>query len=118
LFYVQPCYYVSLHDKFYCLEVQVRVKGNEPSYHYKTQTTITKALKQVCEEFNWEFHNCRYGFLCHKHTGNFQRKHLKLLATDQPFPNKIPKYSSCNKLQGTCLSKAHTIWFEVNYICS
>ena len=112
-FYIKPCYYVSLRDKVSYLEVQVRVKDREPSYHFKVQTAISKALKRVCDEFYWEFSDVRYGFLCCEHPKGFQGEHLTLLSPDSPFPDVIPKYSYCKNDQSTHLSKAHSIWFEV-----
>ena len=112
-FYVKPCFYVSLHDRVSYLELQVRVKGNEPSCHYKVQTAVTKALKKICDEFSWEFSDCRFGFLCRQHTADSQGDHLTLLSATQPIPDKIPKYPYCKSLQTTCLTMAHNIWFEV-----
>ena len=112
-FYVKPCFYMSLHDRVSYLELQVRVKGNEPSCHYKVQTAVTKALKKICDEFSWEFSDCRFGFLCRQHTADSQGDHLTLLSATQPIPDKIPKYPYCKSLQTTCLTMAHNIWFEV-----
>ena len=112
-FHLRPYYYVSLHDRVSYLELQVRVKGNNPSCHFKPQTSVSKALKKVCKEFNWKFTDCRYGFLCYQHKKDSQGKHLTLLSTDQPFPTEFPEYSSCKNLQSTCLTKAHSMWFEV-----
>ena len=109
-FYVKPYWYVSLHDKVFYLELQVRVTGNEPSYHYKAQTIVTKSLKKVCDEFNWEFSDCRYGFLCHEHPKD---DHLTLLPTNPPYKDKIPKYATCCNQKATHLSNAHMIWFKV-----
>ena len=109
-FYVKPCYYVSLHDRIFYLELQVRVIGNEPSYHYKAQTIVIKSLKKVCDDFNWQFSDCRFGFLCRKHT---EDNHLTLLLTNPPYEDKIPEYAICCRQKPTCLNIAHTIWFEV-----
>ena len=108
-FYVKPCWYVFLRDRIFYLELQVRVIGEEPSYHYKLQTTVTEALKKLCCEFNWSFDDCRYGFLCCKHK---EVEHLTVLPSNPPYINEIPKYACC-KSQPTLLSEAHTIWFEV-----
>ena len=110
-FYVKPCWYVLLHDKISYLELQVRVIGNEHSYHNKVLITVTEALKKVCDEFNWPFSNCQYGFLCHKHEGSDE--HLTLLPTNSPYTDEIPKYAHCKKQKPTLLSKAHTVWLEV-----
>ena len=110
-FYVKPCWYVSLRDKISYLELQVRVIGNECSYHNKVLITVTEALKKVCDEFNLPFSNCQYGFLCHKHEG-FE-EHLTLLPANSPYIDEIPKHAYCKKQKPTLLSKAHTVWLEV-----
>ena len=112
-FYIKPCYYVSLRDRIFYLELQVRVKGNKPSCHYKVQTAVTEALKKVCDEFYWQFSDCCYGFLCCQHPKQSQGEHLTSLSSHPPFTDKIPEYSYCKSDQATPLGKAHTIWFEV-----
>ena len=113
-FFIKPCHYVTIHDKISHLELQVRVKGNEPSNHYYVKTTVTKALQKVCDRFNWQFYGCRYGFLCHDHhPEGSQGDHLTVLSTKQLIPNEIPRYASCGFHQATLLTKAHSIWFKV-----
>ena len=112
-FCVKPCFYMSLHDRISYLELQVRVKGDEPSCHYKVQTAVTKALKKICDKFSWEFSDCRFGFLCRQHTADSQGDHLTLLSATQPIPDEIPKYAYCKNLHITCLTMAHNIWFKV-----
>ena len=112
-FYMKPCFYISLHDRVSYLELQVRVKGNEPSCHYKVLTTVTEALKKVCDEFSWQFSDCRFGFLCRRHTADSQGDHLTLLSATQPIPDEIPKYAYCKNQQTTYLTTAHNIWFKV-----
>ena len=112
-FFIKPCWHISLYDRIFFLELQVRVTGKEPSRHYEIQTTVTEALKKVCNEFNWQFSDCRYGFYCHKHKEYSQDEHLALLETNPPYKNDdIPK-SACCKWQRTYLNEAHTIWFKV-----
>ena len=112
-FFMKPCFYISLHDKVSYLELQVRVKGNEPSCHYKVLTAVTEALKKVCDEFSWQFSDCRFGFLCSEHSEGSPGDHLTLLSERQPIPDEIPKYAYCKDQQSTCLTIAHSIWFEV-----
>ena len=109
-FFVNSCWYVSLCDKILYLELQVWANEEDPSYHYKAQTTVTKSLETVCDKFNWEFSDCRYGFLCHEDTKD---NHLTLLRTNPPYGDKIPKHAICCNLRKTVLNDAHTIWFEV-----
>ena len=113
-FYIKPCWYVSLRDKISYLELQVRTKGIVPSYHYKVLMTVTEALKKVCDEFNWPFSNCRYGFLCREHEERSHSEHLTLFPSNPLYTDEIPKHISCNWQQPTALSKAHTVWFEVS----
>ena len=112
-FFMKPCYYISLHDRVSYLELQVRVKRNEPSCHYKVQTAVSEALKKVCNEFSWQFSDCRFGFLCSEHSEDSPGDHLTLLSERQPIPDEIPKYAYCKDQQSTCLTIAHSIWFEV-----
>ena len=112
-FYIKPCCYISLYDKISYLELQVRVKGKKCSYHYKVQNTVTEALKKVCDKFDWKFSDCHYGYLCKVHTKGSYEEHLTLFDTNKPFPDHIPEETCCKYLQPTCLSKAHSIWFEV-----
>ena len=112
-FYMKPCFYISLHDRVSYLELQVRVKGNEPSSHYKVLTAVTEALIKVCDEFSWQFSDCRFGFLCHQHTADSQGDHLTLLSATQPIPDEIPKHAYCKNQQTTYLTTAHNIWLEV-----
>ena len=110
-FYVKPYWYVSLRDKIFYLELQVRVMENGPSYHYKALTIVTKSLKKVCDEFNWQFSDCRYGFFCHKCTEHLDdTNHLTLLSTNPPYKDK---YATCCNQKATHLSNAHTIWLKV-----
>ena len=112
-FYIKPCYYVTLCDRISYLELQVRVKDNKPSYYYRVQSAVTEALKKVCSDFNWEFSDCRYGFLCSQHKKGSTSNHLTLLSTNQPFPTEFPEYAYCKSQQPKCLNRAHSIWFEV-----
>ena len=111
--HIKPWWYVTLRDRVFYLELQVRVKGNKQSCHYKVQTAVTKALQKVCDEFNWQFSECRYGFLCREHEDSSHGDHLTLLSNSEPFPNEFPNYASCKNQQSMHLSIAHSIWFEV-----
>ena len=109
-FFVNSCWYVSLCDKIFYLELQVWANEEDPSYHYKAQTTVTKSLETVCNEFKWEFSDCRYGFLCDK---DREDNHVTLLCTNPPYGDQIPNHAICCNLRKTVLNDAHTIWFEV-----
>ena len=111
-FFIKPCWYISLHDRISYLELQIWVNGEKYSRHYEVQIAVTKALKKVCSDFNWEFKDCRYGFICHKHAQD-EHIHLVLLSECQPFPDVIPQEAYCKSWHPTYLSKAHTVWFEV-----
>ena len=107
-FYIRPWWYVTLIDKISYLELQVRVKGNEPSYHYDVQKAVTKALKKVCIAFEWKYVDCRYGFLCQKDVPQCSAtEHLSLLSRSKP------DCTECKNKQSLKLNKAQKIWFEV-----
>ena len=112
IFFVKPCFYICLCDKISYLEIKIRAKGNEPSYHYKAQSAITNALEKVCNRFDWSFKDCHYGFLCPNTTSLcVESKHLTtLLAHDETSPLK---YAYCKNKQPTELNTAHQIWFKV-----
>ena len=112
-FLVKPCNYVTICDRISYLELQVRVKGNELSYHYKVQTAVTKALKKFVKISIGNLITVVMDFLCHEHAEDFQSDHLTLLSSNQPIPNEFPKYALCNYQQVTFLTKAQSIWFEV-----
>ena len=110
-FFVRPCWYVSLCDKIFYLELQVRVMGKQHSYHYIAQTIVTESLEKVCKKFEWKVSDCRYGFLCHEDTKD---DHLMLLPTNPPYRDEIPGYATCRSHQkSTTLNDTHKIWFEV-----
>lgn len=112
IFFVKPCFYVCLCDKISYLEVKIRAKGTEPSYHHKAQSAIIKAFENICDRFDWSVKDCHYGFLCPNTTGScIKGPHLTLLAHDKIFP---PKYAYCKNQQPTVLNvAAHQIWFKV-----
>ena len=112
-FFIKPCWQVCLRDNISYLELQVRVIGEEPSYHYVVQNTVSEALRKVCDKFNLRSSDCRYGFLCLHHQQGCQGEHLTVLRTNPPYPEEIPEYAQCNNSQRTALSEAHTIWFKV-----
>ena len=112
IFHVKPCFYISLIDKISYLELQVRSNKNEQSYHHRAQSRVTKALKKVCNRFDWSFSDCHYGFLCHNNNILCrQSPHLALLDSDKPFSEK---YATCKNNHSTELNEAaHLIWFKV-----
>ena len=111
IFFVKPCFYVCICDRISYLEIKIRAKGNKSSYHYKAQSAITKALKKVCDRFDWSFKDCCYGFLCRYDTGSCaESQHLTLLPADETSP---PEDAYCKYNQWTELNVAHQIWFKV-----
>jgi len=56
-------YYVTLHEKYFFLEIQVRKKSYSSDirdFHYQVQHIITKALQTIC----LKTFEIKYGFLC------------------------------------------------------
>ena len=112
IFHVNPCFYISLIDKISYLELQVRSTNEKRSHHYKAQTRVTKALKKVCNRFDWIFNSCRYGFLCEsKSKLCCQSTHLALLDPDKPL---TAESATCKNHQSKKLNEAHHIWFKVS----
>ena len=116
-FRAKPCFFISLIDRISYLEIQVRAKYIEPSYHCKAQIRVTKALKEVCKSFKWPFNDCHYGFLC-KSDSAFcsQSPHLTLLNPDIIFTERRAEsltYAECKNDRPTKLNEANQVWFKV-----
>ena len=112
-FHAKPWFYISLIDKISYLELQVRATNNKPvtTYHCKAQTRVTKALKKVCNRFDWTFNDCRYGFLCKNNSILCcQSPHLALLDPDKLLEAEC---ATCKNNQSTELNEAHHVWFKV-----
>ena len=113
-FQIDTFWYVTLVDHVSYLEVQVRVQGNEkPSYHCQVQKAVTDALQKVCRQFDWQFTDCRYGFLCKRCYKCSSVNHLSMLSAGEPLPSQIPDWTKCSNKQAMELSKEQKIWFEV-----
>ena len=114
-FEIDPYGYVTLVDNISYLELQVRVQGNNiPSDHHQIQKTVTKALKTVCDRFDWQFKDRRYGFSCEKCFKNYSNKdHLSVLSTEEPIPSQFPDRIKCSRKHRMKLEEKHKIWFEV-----
>ena len=113
-FQIDTFWYVTLVDHVSYLEVQVRVQGNKkPSYHCQVQKAVTDALQEVCKQFNWQFTDCRYGFLCKRCYKCSSVNHLSMLSAGEPLPSQIPDWTKCSNKQAMELSKEQKIWFEV-----
>ena len=108
-FFKEPCYYITLQDKVSYLELQIRVRYDEPSIHCEVQKVVTKALKEVFDQFHWRFSDLRYGFLCSYPSS---QPHITKLDKETPFPSVFPKYSYCEDHHGIKLTEAHSIWFS------
>jgi len=107
---------LSLIDRNSYLEIHVRVKDDETStVYYDAQVAVTAALKNVCEQFGWQFNDFRYGFLC-KCSYSHGHQHLTLLSETEPFPVNIVKYAKCGHQQPTELEGKHKVWFMVSFI--
>ena len=117
-FRIQCWWYFTIIDKISYLELQVRVEGNnQPSYHRKVQEIVTNALGEVCDQFNWQLSDCRYGFLCKKCT---TKDHPSLLLdSEAPITSKIDDHTECMHRKIMPLNeKEKRIWFEVCNICT
>ena len=110
-FQIKPWWYFTLTDKISYLMLQVRVEGkNRLSYHYHVQTMVTKALKIVCDQFDWQLSNCRYGFLCKKCTS---KEHPSILPNELPITSGIEDYTECMHDEIMEFKEEQRIWFQV-----
>ena len=110
-FRVDVYHYFALIDRTFCLELQVRVKDKKlTNVYFEIQEAITAALQDICKDFNSQFTDLRYGFLCNKCPS--APGHLALLSQDEPIPKNIPDSAQC-KYQGTELKDEHKIWLKV-----
>ena len=113
-FQIDTFWYVTLVDHVSYLEIQVRVQGNKkPSYHCQVQEAVTEALRKVCRQFDWQFTDCRYGYLCKRCYKCSNVNHLSMLSTKESIPLKIPDFTECSNKQTMELGKYQKIWFEV-----
>ena len=113
-FYVEPWWYIYIHDRILYLEIEVRVMGKHHSYHYEAQKLITEALETLCKDFKWNFSDCHYGFYFPKHKEGSHSERLALLDTNPPYIEEIPKSASCGREQRSLeLGRCHEIWFKV-----
>ena len=108
-FFKVPCYYITLQDKVSYLELQIRVRYDEPSVHCEVQKIVTDALKEIFDQFHWRFIDLRYGFLCCYPSS---QPHITKLDKEKPFPSVFPKYSYCEDHHGIKLTEEHSIWFS------
>ena len=104
-------HYVTLLDRILYLEVQIRHLVN-PSLHYEIQSTITRALKKVCNKLGLKNSTLSYGFWC----AACENKHMtKLIKSTQDTSSR------CVFKKSTIMQKSHKIWFEdkskVNRVC-
>ena len=88
------------------MELQVRVKNRkDKNPHYKITSAVTVALMAICKDFNSEFIDLHYGFLCKECEGSSDDDHLTLLWDDH--------FAECRNRQGTELKEKHKIWLKV-----
>ena len=99
-------HYLTLFDKVYCIEIQVRTKHFEPSdAFFEAQDAVTTAIKSLCGEFDKQITDLRYGFLCS--CSNLATEHLTLL----PQIIRIPDTADC-RYQMLKLTPSHKVWFS------
>ena len=116
-FRVGEYHYLALIDRTFYLELQVRVKHEEDinprNFYFEIQSAVTNALKDICDDFNSQFTDLRYGFRCTKCPNHFG-DHLTLLCKDKPFLTSIPdNYSADCGRHATKLEDKHKVWFNV-----
>ena len=107
--------YLALIDRTFYLELQVRVKHENIDENpcFEVQCAVTSALQDICEDFNSQFTDLRYGFLCKECPEN-PEKHLMVLFKDKPISEYNPDhhFAECDA-QAMKLQDNHNIWFKV-----
>ena len=110
--------YLALIDRTFYLELQVRVNHEDVDKNpcnicFEIQEAVTSALQDICKDFNSQFNDLRYGFLCRKCLQN-PENHLTVLFKDKPISEYIPDNhcAGCDK-KATKLQDKHDVWFKV-----
>lgn len=102
---------VSLIDRVFCLEIQIRHKESDAiPIHYESQCAITKALREVSTKLNLKSTTLCHGFRCQVCPNRDNSIHM----TKLPQLNPIPKYCDCDHDEETELTESHKIWLQVN----
>jgi len=104
-------YTVSLLDKLFYLEIQVR--HHHPDFyqqvdiHQTVWDVLTSALQAICEQLNFDYSRIQYGFFCE--CKEIKEDHTAVVATlTPPF-----HYVSCSygSKKPTKLKSTHIVWF-------
>ena len=103
-------YALSLLDKLFCLEVQVR--HHHPDFykkvyiHQSVWSVLECALQTICQQLNFDYTRIQYGFSCQ--CREIEEDHAAVLATlTPPF-----HYASCSygRRKPTKLKLQHVVW--------
>ena len=106
-------HYMSLFDKVYYLEMQVRTKNFQPSSaFFEALNAVNTAIKSICEKFDRCTSDLRYGFLCNCSTP--PTEHLTLIPQNisilEPSTLFIPERADCGYKE-LRLEPSHKVWF-------
>ena len=97
--------YVTLIDKIFYLEVQIRSKEKiHPSLFFRIRVIITKALKKVGEKLSLYKFSLSYGFLCYE-CGGVSREHMTTVLSKN-------NEAFCHYDKPTLLNFSHKVWLE------
>ena len=100
---------VSLIDRVFFLEVQIRHKEKDASpIHHESQCAITNALLKVSTKMNLKSSKLCYGFWCQACSNQDHGIHMTKLSRLNP----LPQYCDCDHDEETKLTESHTIWLK------
>jgi len=102
---------VSLIDRIFYLEIQIRHKEFMPPIHCEVQHYISTALKQVSEKLNLKSSKLCYGFQCCECLD--KSSHMTKLSQINP----LPSYCDCDHDEETKITQSHMIWFQPLKVC-
>ena len=101
--------FLAIIDRTFYLELQVRIKNiKDKNPHYEIKSAVTDALKVICKDFDSQFTDLRYGFLCKECKGSSDDGHLTI-----PECSCDNLFAECRNYRGTKLEDKHKIWLKV-----
>ena len=106
-------HYLSLLDKVYCIEMQVRTKNSEPSEaFFEAKRAVTTAIESICGKFGKRITDLQYGFLCT--CPNPATEHLTFFPQNFCITGSVT--ADCGK-QMLKLTPSHKVWFGSLKVC-
>ena len=108
---ITGAYFLSLLDKFSYLEIQIRHQ-KEQHYqqipvHFEVQQIISKAMKSICEQLNYDYGRLQFGFHCK--CGKTDEAHIAVITKLTP-PFDYYAMCSLGGNKDTELRHEHNAW--------